>query len=47
MKVGVDMGATTAGASALLDLEELLATRLLVQGNSSWISDTGAVRQRP
>ena len=34
MKVGVDMGATTAGASALLDLEELLATRLLVQGNS-------------
>ena len=34
MKVGVDMGTTTAGAAAELDLEELLATRLLVQGNS-------------
>jgi uncharacterized protein len=34
MKVGIDMGATSAGTSALLDLEELLATRLLVQGNS-------------
>ena len=33
MKVGVDMGTTTAGAAAELDLEELLATRLLVQGN--------------
>jgi hypothetical protein len=28
------MGTTTAGAPAVLDLEELLATRLLVQGNS-------------
>ncbi|KKB82634.1 ATP-binding protein [Devosia limi DSM 17137] len=34
MKVGIDMGATTGSAPALLDLEELLATRLLVQGNS-------------
>jgi uncharacterized protein len=34
MKVGIDMGATSAGTPALLDLEELLATRLLVQGNS-------------
>ncbi|WP_172124212.1 MULTISPECIES: ATP-binding protein [unclassified Devosia] len=37
MKVQIDMGATGAGVSkgsALLDLEELLATRLLVQGNS-------------
>ncbi|MBP2301699.1 ATP-binding protein [Azospirillum picis] len=34
MKVGIDMGATNAGGSATLDLEELLATRLLVQGNS-------------
>lgn len=34
MKVGIDMGVTQAGTSALLDLEELLATRLLVQGNS-------------
>ena len=34
MKVGIDMGATSTGTSALLDLEELLATRLLVQGNS-------------
>ena len=38
MKVGIDMGSTmAAGASgppAMLDLEELLATRLLVQGNS-------------
>jgi uncharacterized protein len=33
MKVGIDMGAA-AGAAATLDLEELLATRLLVQGNS-------------
>lgn len=33
MKIGIDMGAA-AGAAATLDLEELLATRLLVQGNS-------------
>ncbi len=34
MKVGINMGRTTAGTPATLDLEELLATRLLVQGNS-------------
>ncbi|WP_029007216.1 ATP-binding protein [Azospirillum halopraeferens] len=34
MKVGIDMGTTGAGTPAALDLEELLATRLLVQGNS-------------
>ncbi|OHV86776.1 ATP-binding protein [Mesorhizobium sp. ORS 3428] len=34
MTVGIEMGQTTAGAPATLDLEELLATRLLVQGNS-------------
>ncbi|WP_114945715.1 helicase HerA domain-containing protein [Microvirga calopogonii] len=37
MKVGIDMGLASSapgGQSALLDLEELLATRLLVQGNS-------------
>ena len=34
MTVAIEMGRTTAGAPALLDLEELLATRLLVQGNS-------------
>jgi DNA helicase HerA-like ATPase len=34
MTVAIEMGQTTAGASATLDLEELLATRLLVQGNS-------------
>ena len=34
MKVGIDMGATTNGTAVMLDLEELLATRLLVQGNS-------------
>jgi uncharacterized protein len=34
MTVAIEMGRTTAGASATLDLEELLATRLLVQGNS-------------
>ena len=34
MTVAIEMGHTTAGASADLDLEELLATRLLVQGNS-------------
>src|SRR3954466_9229054 len=34
MKVGIDMGAAAGGTAATLDLEELLATRLLVQGNS-------------
>jgi len=34
MTVAIEMGQTTAGAPAGLDLEELLATRLLVQGNS-------------
>jgi uncharacterized protein len=34
MKVEIDMGATSKGTPALVDLEELLATRLLVQGNS-------------
>lgn len=34
MKVGIDMGVTSGTTPALLDLEELLATRLLVQGNS-------------
>ncbi|HTN63004.1 MAG TPA: ATP-binding protein [Devosia sp.] len=34
MNVAIDMGATTGSAPAMLDLEELLATRLLVQGNS-------------
>jgi len=34
MTVAIEMGQTTAGSSAALDLEELLATRLLVQGNS-------------
>ena len=34
MNVAIDMGATTGQAHAMLDLEELLATRLLVQGNS-------------
>src|SRR3954464_4272873 len=34
MKVGIDIGAGTNGKAASLDLEELLATRLLVQGNS-------------
>jgi len=38
MTVGIDMGTTSAAgaipARAMLDLEELLATRLLVQGNS-------------
>ena len=35
MNAGIDMGAlSTGGGQALLDLEELLATRLLVQGNS-------------
>jgi uncharacterized protein len=34
MTVAIEMGLTAAGAPAGLDLEELLATRLLVQGNS-------------
>jgi hypothetical protein len=34
MTVAIGMGHTTAGAPVTLDLEELLATRLLVQGNS-------------
>ena len=32
--INVDMGSDASGRPALLDLEELLATRLLVQGNS-------------
>ncbi len=34
MTAGIDMGTDPAGKNAALDLEELLATRLLVQGNS-------------
>lgn len=34
MQVGIDMGKASGGTSAQLDIEELLATRLLVQGNS-------------
>ena len=34
MNVSIDMGKAAGGAAAMLDLEELLATRLLVQGNS-------------
>ncbi|OLP59920.1 ATP-binding protein [Xaviernesmea oryzae] len=34
MKVGIDMGLGPDGASVPMDIEELLATRLLVQGNS-------------
>ena len=34
MTVAIEMGRTTAGGPATLDLEELLSTRLLVQGNS-------------
>jgi hypothetical protein len=34
MTVRIDMGLTASGTTATLDLEELLATRLLVQGNS-------------
>jgi hypothetical protein len=34
MKVEIDMGAAGPGKPAALDMEELLATRLLVQGNS-------------
>jgi len=34
MSITIDLGATPTGGRACLDLEELLATRLLVQGNS-------------
>ncbi len=34
MQVGIDMGTVSGGQPARLDIEELLATRLLVQGNS-------------
>nr|WP_314074293.1 ATP-binding protein [uncultured Roseococcus sp.] len=34
MTIGIEMGQTRQGAAATLDLEELIATRLLVQGNS-------------
>jgi hypothetical protein len=34
MTTNIDMGAATGGTSACVDLEELLASRLLVQGNS-------------
>ncbi|MFJ5489411.1 helicase HerA domain-containing protein, partial [Hansschlegelia beijingensis] len=34
MTVGIDIGARSGGQRAVFDLEELLATRLLVQGNS-------------
>jgi uncharacterized protein len=34
LKVGIDMGTVSGGQPATLDIEELLATRLLVQGNS-------------
>ncbi|MFC3124468.1 helicase HerA domain-containing protein [Pseudoroseomonas globiformis] len=34
MTIGIEMGVTNSGQAATLDLEELLATRLLVQGNS-------------
>ncbi len=34
MGAGIDIGLTGAGSPAVIDLEELLATRLLVQGNS-------------
>ena len=34
MTVSIELGRTPSGAAATLDLEELLATRLLVQGNS-------------
>src|SRR5580698_11379148 len=36
MKIEIDMGTASApgGAPAMLDIEELLATRLLIQGNS-------------
>ncbi|AXS38824.1 ATP-binding protein [Breoghania sp. L-A4] len=34
MKVSIDIGTTSTAEPAVMDLEELLATRLLVQGNS-------------
>lgn len=34
MKAGIELGINSTGQPALLDLEELLSTRLLVQGNS-------------
>jgi len=34
LQVGIDMGIVSGGDPAKLDIEELLATRLLVQGNS-------------
>jgi uncharacterized protein len=34
MTVGVDIGGKPGGGRAIIDLEELMATRLLVQGNS-------------
>jgi hypothetical protein len=34
MTVAIDIGLTASGTAATLDLEELLSTRLLVQGNS-------------
>ncbi|MBR0681319.1 ATP-binding protein [Roseomonas eburnea] len=34
MTIGIEMGKAASGEAALLDLEELLSTRLLVQGNS-------------
>src|SRR5215475_5305774 len=34
MTVAIEIGSTATGDSVTLDLEELLATRLLVQGNS-------------
>jgi len=34
MRVAIDIGTTEGGGRAAMDLEELLATRLLVQGNS-------------
>src|SRR5690606_38472575 len=34
MKVDIEMGTASGRTAAMLDLEELLATRLLVQGNS-------------
>jgi hypothetical protein len=34
MTIGIELGRTNTGAAGMMDLEELLATRLLVQGNS-------------
>ena len=34
MKAGIELGTNSTGQPAVLDLEELLSTRLLVQGNS-------------